>query len=200
MFEITLELDVEQIGTRAVSVEMAMFTPAQLADIAALSTTQQRDWRRRGLLPTSGDGHARFDPITCASMMVMKSLTAFGIGPGYSSAICKTIAHEIVASALYEKGLEITSVETLPSIVLEEAQNALIREICDTEDSVPASYGVVFADATLHLTSQLDPELQFSQRPAIVVPIIGYAELFLEAVSLPLVRARIQGKDHDPEI
>ncbi|MGH6978208.1 MAG: hypothetical protein ACRED4_02780 [Brevundimonas sp.] len=59
---------------------LSTFTPSEAEAITGLSTTMQRDWRRREFLPR-GDGHARFDAFALAQMMVMKALADRGIGP-----------------------------------------------------------------------------------------------------------------------
>ncbi|MEE9271713.1 MAG: hypothetical protein V3U57_00320 [Robiginitomaculum sp.] len=56
------------------------FTPSELAEITGLSTTMQRDWRRRGILATS-DGHAKFDIYDLTEVYFMARMSESGIGP-----------------------------------------------------------------------------------------------------------------------
>ena len=67
---------------------LTTFTPAEVEKITGLTTTMQRDWRRRGFLP-SNSGHARFDAFGLAEALVMKLLADRGIGP----TLTKEIAH-----------------------------------------------------------------------------------------------------------
>lgn len=59
---------------------LTTFTPGEAEKITGLSTGMQRDWRKRGLLP-SNDGHARFDLFSLAEMLAFKLLSDRGVGP-----------------------------------------------------------------------------------------------------------------------
>jgi hypothetical protein len=59
---------------------LTQFTPAEAEAITGVSTTMQRDWRRRGFLSTV-DGHARFDLFDLAEMKAMHMLAFRGVGP-----------------------------------------------------------------------------------------------------------------------
>jgi len=56
------------------------FTPAEAERITGVSTALQRDWRRRGYLPTL-EKHARFDMFDLAGLMARGLLASRGIGP-----------------------------------------------------------------------------------------------------------------------
>lgn len=55
-------------------------TPGEAERVTGLSTTMQRDWRRREFIPTV-TGHARFDAFDLAEMSVLKMLADRSIGP-----------------------------------------------------------------------------------------------------------------------
>jgi hypothetical protein len=78
---------------------LTTFTPGEAERITGLSTTMQRDWRRRDILPTT-HGHARFDVFELAEMWVLKLLTDRGIGPQAAMDVAPQCAAGIVLNAL----------------------------------------------------------------------------------------------------
>ena len=64
----------------------AHFSPKDVEGITELSTTMQRDWRRRGFIETQ-NGHAKFDPFEVATIWIAKTLADRGIGPTVSKVI-----------------------------------------------------------------------------------------------------------------
>lgn len=83
--------------------DMATFSPAEAERIAGPSTTLQRDWRRRGFLP-SNKGHARFDVFDIAKLMVLHSMSARGIGPVDAAPYADWAMNGIALAALGEAG------------------------------------------------------------------------------------------------
>lgn len=59
---------------------LTRFTPAEAERITGVNVTLQRDWRRRGFLP-SNEGHARFDVFSLAKMRFLSAMAERGIGP-----------------------------------------------------------------------------------------------------------------------
>lgn len=59
---------------------LAQFTPSEAERITGVNTALQRDWRRRGILPSS-EGHARFDIFSLSRMVVLRCLADRGVGP-----------------------------------------------------------------------------------------------------------------------
>ena len=59
---------------------LTMFTPAEAERITGVTTTMQRDWRRRGILKKEGDT-ARFDLFDLCELLTLKLLSDRGIGP-----------------------------------------------------------------------------------------------------------------------
>jgi len=80
------------------AVERATFTPAAAARITGVSAVLQRDWRRRGYLP-SVPGHARFSTVQLAEIWVMGLLAERGIGPQQSKGMAFSAAMRIAAFA-----------------------------------------------------------------------------------------------------
>jgi hypothetical protein len=78
---------------------LTSFTPGEVEKITGLSNVMQRDWRRRGFLPSSA-GHARFDPFALAEVFVMKLLADRGIGPVHSKEVADWCAIGVLWHAL----------------------------------------------------------------------------------------------------
>lgn len=78
---------------------LTTFTPAEAEKITTLNTVMQRDWRRRGFLP-SVEGHARFDAFALAETWVMKMLSDRGVGPQLSKDVANWCALGILWHAL----------------------------------------------------------------------------------------------------
>jgi hypothetical protein len=81
------------------------FTPSEVANITGLSTTMQRDWRRRGFLASS-EKHARFDVVEVAGIWALKILADRGIGPQISKEVASWLAYGIAYHALREIDLD----------------------------------------------------------------------------------------------
>ncbi|MGF7173362.1 MerR family transcriptional regulator [Azospirillum doebereinerae] len=78
---------------------LSTFTPGEAERITNVSTAQQRDWRRRAILP-SNEGHARFDAFAVAEMWTLKLLSDRGIGPQQAKEVASWCAIGIVWHAL----------------------------------------------------------------------------------------------------
>lgn len=78
---------------------LTLFTPGEAQRITDVATVMQRDWRRRGFLP-SGDGHARFDVFSLAELWALKLLADRGIGPQQGKEVVDWLAIGIVGYAL----------------------------------------------------------------------------------------------------
>lgn len=57
------------------------YTPAEAEMVTGVNVALQRDWRRRGLLPETGGGHARYRAAELAQMMIMQEGANQGLGP-----------------------------------------------------------------------------------------------------------------------
>jgi len=57
------------------------YTPAEAEIVTGVNVALQRDWRRRGLLPETGKGHARYSAAELAQMMIMQEGATQGLGP-----------------------------------------------------------------------------------------------------------------------
>ena len=83
--------------------DLAQFTPAEAARITRVSTTLQRDWRRRGFLPVS-EGHARFDVFALSKMLFLSCMAARGIGPSEAKPYADLVMNAIARAALSQEG------------------------------------------------------------------------------------------------
>lgn len=57
------------------------YTPAEAELVTGVNAALQRDWRRRGLLPETGSGHARYTAAELAEMVLMQDFAVEGLGP-----------------------------------------------------------------------------------------------------------------------
>jgi len=57
------------------------YTPAEAELVTGVNVALQRDWRRRGLLPETGGGHARYTASELAEMLLMQDFAREGLGP-----------------------------------------------------------------------------------------------------------------------
>ena len=69
--------DIDGVGRVALN----QFSPKEVAAATGLSTELQRVWRRRGHLPSCGEGRASFDSSEVAAIAVRHDLTRFGFAP-----------------------------------------------------------------------------------------------------------------------
>lgn len=79
---------------------LTTFTPGEAETVTGLSTTMQRDWRRRRFLSAPDGKQARFDAFGLASLWTAKMLADRGIGPAESHGILQYCAAGIVWHAL----------------------------------------------------------------------------------------------------
>ena len=84
--------------------ELTEFSPGDVAKITGLSPAMQRDWRRRGFVPSNEGARATFDPFEVASLLGMKLLADQKIGPAATSAIAALLGSGIVGQALRDFG------------------------------------------------------------------------------------------------
>lgn len=86
--------------TLAISKEFAKFTPTELERIAGIAPEMQRVWRSRGHLPKNEGGHARYDALLVASLMVRKALMSLGVGQAKISDLSYDAARHVLWWAL----------------------------------------------------------------------------------------------------
>lgn len=79
--------------------DLARFTPAEAERITGVNVTLQRDWRRRGFLP-SNEGHARFDVFGLAKLRFLSVMADRGIGPASTEDYADITMNAIVREAL----------------------------------------------------------------------------------------------------
>lgn len=79
--------------------ELSLFSPRQAEHITGIQMVRQRDLRRHGYLKQH-HGHAKFDAIDLAQMMVLSAMMQRGIKPSAASGWAEICAVGIVQSAL----------------------------------------------------------------------------------------------------
>ncbi len=83
--------------------DLTRFTPAEAERITGVNVTLQRDWRRRGFLP-SNEGHARFDVFSLAKMRFLGVMSERGIGPASTEKYVDITMNAIAREALSGDG------------------------------------------------------------------------------------------------
>lgn len=81
-------------------VRPVLFTPARAAELTGVDVETQRNWRKRGLLPSFARKHARFDPFQLAQLAATRALSTHDVGPTYARPIAEMVASSIVGHAL----------------------------------------------------------------------------------------------------
>src|SRR5438876_294573 len=82
---------------------LTLFAPAEASYITGASPDLQRDWRRRGYLPESADGHhARFDLHGLSHLLFLRTMGDRGIGPQHSQPLAEIASGAIAYGALLD--------------------------------------------------------------------------------------------------
>lgn len=89
----------DHFATTTANFRFAQFPAADVEAITGLSTSMQRDWRRRGFLPKSAK-HPRHNVFGLAALYVMKLLAEHGRGPAGADVYAQALAPVIVKMAL----------------------------------------------------------------------------------------------------
>lgn len=105
----------------------AEFGPSEVARITGIPQVKQRDWRRRGIIMSSGGGsHARFNTAHVAQLMIRQALADAGIELTESTEMAGVWAFVLLAYAAREPNATDTIGEMSP--VVEELVNRELRE------------------------------------------------------------------------
>lgn len=89
---------------RSATIEQAVYTPGELERISGLGADMQRVWRRRGQLPSSGSGHARFTIEQVIEITLRVTLSRRGIPPSELSLDLEAAAGAAMFHAVFWHG------------------------------------------------------------------------------------------------
>jgi DNA-binding transcriptional MerR regulator len=112
---------------------LTTFTPGEAERITGVSTTMQRDWRRRGILAKATE-RARFDLFDLAELLTLKLLSDRGIGPKAAAEVVDWCGYGIAYHTLdsvdaYEGDhLRTNEARGLTDIPLSDAERAFITQ------------------------------------------------------------------------
>jgi hypothetical protein len=109
------------------------YTPAEAEMVTGVNVALQRDWRRRGLLPETGGGHARYTAAELAEMILMQDFATGGLGPKALKDMLGTAARPLA-----------TWVESLAWV-----NGAIAIERAVPSDQLPAQYVVMAGGAAI---------------------------------------------------
>ena len=155
------------------------YTPAEAEVVTGVNVVLQRDWRRRGLLPETGGGHARYTASELAEMVLMQDFAREGLGP-------KTLK-DMLGTARDPLGLWVESVAWVEGVT--DVENAI------PQSQLPARYvvlagGHAISTADLNETFEALPD-GADRRFAFVCNLRSVAEYVVTKVPRPVWR-RVQ--------
>jgi hypothetical protein len=90
--EIELLEDVARLQSD-MAIPRRVYTPGEAEKISGVSTVRQRDWRRRQIIPGTGEGWERgYGFLQVAELLVLKELSDLGIDPSRSCGFAAGLA------------------------------------------------------------------------------------------------------------
>lgn len=119
------------------------YTPAEAEMVTGVKVALQRDWRRRGLLPETGGGHARYTAAALAEMVLMQDFARDGLGP--------KVLKDMLGTARDPLGLWVESIAWVEGVT--DVENAIAQL------QLPARY-VVLAGGNAISTANLNDTLE----------------------------------------
>lgn len=180
------------------------FTPAEVAEITTVSTTLQRDWRRRGILPERAtEGWSRFGLRDVIEIYVLK----FFADAGFSVKDVRQFTSMAVLPVLkligeYPGAIEFDGVE-----VSEEEKNFLASSIVVGDSG--RYLAIAHAPETVHLIGRIrrfsefrDIETWLAECDADGFTCLDFNRIshrIVERASLPLIRIEIEEGDDGAE-
>lgn len=176
--------------------DLTTFTPGEVEAVSGLSTVMQRNWRRHGYLPSTNDGHARFNAFDIARLMVMKMFSDHGVGPHESSKVAKICSVGIVYAALQERkayndDLDVEA-QRKQRVDLQSISRGIVREYTG-QGLVPAQYFIWWADGTHvwhHSLNDAFPPFEFRNPktigPVMVLDLNALGQELLAKIGKPL--------------
>lgn len=199
------------------NITLSLFTPAEAEKITGVSTSLQRDWRRRKFLG-SHEGHARFNVFDLAEMAYLQMMSARGIGPEYAqvaqqfvglgAAYCTLLSsqayegdHHLTLSwnsAFASGGVREKDWETKGEFLA----HYLVRR--QFGPAVPAPYFIWWANGDHHFDYSLEkafspenPKLKIERLigPAIVIDLEALGAILLSKTDRPFVHIEYETKD-----
>lgn len=168
------------------AIHLTTFTPGEAERITSVATVMQRDWRRRGFLP-SNEGHARFDAFAVAELWTLKLLIDRGVTLQEAKEVSDLCAIGIVYEALHNhEAFEGFAPEDWALDDGEGLRRRIIRSYTGA-GLVPAPFLIWWADGSHHFDKSLDRAFNkcISSAAQVIGPVIV---LDLLALGLDLVK------------
>lgn len=174
------------------------FTPAEVEEVTGLTTTMQRDWRRRRFLKVQPQSHARFRTKEVAEILVMKLLADRGLGPASTRSFSRRAAESVLWYA-YENSNAVATRGTSEEIAeyhrifgqdLKE-----IERLIGTKTAGLCKYFVAFSDNDFVNSSDLDECFgRESIQPAVVLNLEAIGSHLVAKAGKPLVQIELRSK------
>jgi DNA-binding transcriptional MerR regulator len=113
------------------------FTAGEVELLTGVSPAQQRDWRRRKLLPATPTGWTQYTVADVASLLLMRVFADQGIGPAASRAAVDALAPPLAARVLRILG-EAEGISSEPQVAIIWA-NREIETYATAQDGLDAA-------------------------------------------------------------
>jgi MerR HTH family regulatory protein len=175
------------------------FTAGEAERITGVSTATQRDWRRRGYLPSGKNGWTQYETMELGSLASMGALQDRGIGPKVSRPIARSAALRIMSYALSRPGA--IEDQTDGEYTRFERKRGSQSVVNWTGGGHAQRYLVVWADGQMVFTSDIArafgeaPENSKYQGAIIVLDLEALGALLVQRAGRPLVTVESGGSD-----
>lgn len=169
------------------------FTAGEAERITGVSTTTQRDWRRRKYLPSGRDGWTQYESRDLAQLLVMRALQSRGIGPSLSSDIAFAAASRILFFALScGDAVEDHTAGKFDRLKKKIPQGAIFVG-WSASPGEPSRYFIVWANGVMSFTNDIQQSFGGSsqderyQEAIIVLDLEALGSLIVKRAGRPLV-------------
>ena len=165
----------------------ATFRPGEIERLTGISTSVQRDWRRRGLLQKKGDGWSHFDTedlvkLTVAKLSIERGMAASTALYVASAALIPLLCHVLKTSTEFAPDVPTKNRKTLIDKMPENMQRRFMVVADNPED---AAEGIVRTDDVFK-AFDLWRDRKFEVGVGIVFDLVAIAEMIVARVSHPL--------------
>lgn len=96
-----------------IDVSLKNFTPSEVADLTGVSTSLQRDWRRRGLIDVN-EGFGRISLKGFVEIFLTKEFSTTGLGPTQASIFTRVVLDQIILRLLNSHDAWVGNWDDLP--------------------------------------------------------------------------------------
>ena len=169
----------------------ATFKPREIERLTGISTSLQRDWRRRGLLPKKGDGWSNFDTEDLVNLTVAKLAIDRGMAASTALYIAQS-AHLALLGFVLQRSTEfapnvpLKNRKTLADKITKRSSSRIFKRflVVANEPEGAAERLVRTDDISKAFDLWRDRELEVGA--AIVIDLVAVAEMIVKRADRPL--------------